>query len=149
MSEILPGKLYLGGIEDSIQNEEFMKKYKIKGVLNMAKEVGCLVEDNSNIKYKHILADDSASQNMAKEFNEALDFIDSVEGPVLVHCAAGISRSPTIVIAYLMSRHNMNYYDAFKYVKARRAQVDPNFNFMCQLWSYQTTLGMLPSLIEL
>lgn len=43
---------------------------------------------------------------------------------------AGVSRSATIVIAYLMKKRKLSYDDAFKFVKTRRVIVWPNDGFI-------------------
>uniref|UniRef100_A0A8C9R8H6 protein-tyrosine-phosphatase n=1 Tax=Scleropages formosus TaxID=113540 RepID=A0A8C9R8H6_SCLFO len=50
---------------------------------------------------------------------------------VLVHCAAGVSRSPALAVAYVMYRLGLCLDDAF--VKERRPTISPNFNFLGQL----------------
>jgi predicted protein tyrosine phosphatase len=45
---------------------------------------------------------------------------------VLVHCQAGVSRSPSVVVAYLMSRRQMNLADALELTRKRRWGVLPN-----------------------
>jgi hypothetical protein len=69
------------------------------------------------------------------------NFIDSNER-VVVHCHAGISRSATAVIAYLMKTLKLDLEQAFKFVQSKRHVVCPNFSFMGQLRSYQNDLEM-------
>lgn len=52
---------------------------------------------------------------------------------MLVHCAAGVSRSASFVIAYLMKKRDMLYPDALRYVKERRKVISPNSGFKKQL----------------
>jgi len=56
---------------------------------------------------------------------------------VLVHCKYGISRSATMLIAYLMRRYHWQRDKALEYVKAKRGSVRPNRGFLEQLklWS--------------
>lgn len=48
---------------------------------------------------------------------------------VLVHCMAGISRSATIILAYLMKYRNMKYSDAYLFVNNKRNVIYPNQGF--------------------
>lgn len=70
-----------------------------------------------------------------------VSFSDSVKnsgGRVLVHCQAGISRSATICLAYLIQSHRVRLDEAFDFVKQRRGVISPNFSFMGQLLQLET-----------
>ena len=45
---------------------------------------------------------------------------------MFVHCAAGISRSSTIAVAYLMAKYNIGFDQALGMVKRSRGCVCPN-----------------------
>ena len=64
---------------------------------------------------------------------------------VLVHCLAGISRSVTITVAYLMKRKKLSLNEAYDYVKTCKPNISPNFNFMGQLLEFQKSLGHTPN----
>ena len=68
------------------------------------------------------------------------DSVKSSDGRVLVHCQAGISRSATICLAYLISRLRYRLDEAYEYVKNRRSIISPNFNFMGQLLSWESSV---------
>jgi atypical dual specificity phosphatase len=55
---------------------------------------------------------------------------------VLVHCGEGISRSPTIVCAYLIAQYGLTPAQAVQFVKSRRRVADPNPGFVAQLYEY-------------
>ena len=62
------------------------------------------------------------------------------EEGVLIHCLAGISRSVTVTLAYLMHALNLDLNEAFDYVRRKRANIAPNFNFMGQLQDFEKSL---------
>jgi O-acetyl-ADP-ribose deacetylase (regulator of RNase III)/protein-tyrosine phosphatase len=55
---------------------------------------------------------------------------------ILVHCAAGVSRSASVVIAYFIS-HGQSLNDARAFVKVKRKQISPNIGFLKQLKRFQ------------
>ena len=61
-------------------------------------------------------------------------------GKVLVHCHAGVSRSATVCIAYLMYKNNFTLEKAFDQVRSRRGVISPNLNFMQQLQEFETDI---------
>jgi protein-tyrosine phosphatase len=55
------------------------------------------------------------------------------QGKILVHCLAGVSRSATIVIAYLMKTQNLPFEQAYEVVRQKREFANPNQGFRKQL----------------
>ena len=83
---------------------------------------------------------DHPGSDIKKYFQETTAFIqDGLDAgeAVLVHCSAGISRSPTIVAAYLMTTYKLTSEMALNALRLRRDVVDPNFGFMCALMMFQ------------
>ncbi|XP_069756186.1 dual specificity protein phosphatase 5 [Narcine bancroftii] len=135
--EILPF-LYLGSAYHA-SRPDFLDDLHITALLNVSRN--CAEYFKSNYLYKFIPVEDSASADISSNFQEAIDFIDHVRhtgGKVLVHCEAGISRSPTICLAYLMKSKQLRLDEAFDYIKERRNTISPNFGFMNQLLHYES-----------
>ena len=81
--------------------------------------------------------------DISQHFEECFDWIEKElqrGHSVLVHCRAGISRSASIVIAYLMKKRQMGFQEAYTFVKAKRNRVEPNFGFKDLLRKYETTI---------
>lgn len=58
----------------------------------------------------------------------------------MIHCQAGISRSGSIVLSYLMKYEKMNLQTALQHCKAVRPQISPNLGFIKQLQAYDEQL---------
>jgi len=90
-----------------------------------------------------IPAHDYPDYPITQHFEEANEFIDinrKSGKSVYVFCAAGVSRSPTFVIAYLMKTMKMTVDDAINLVKSRRKMIEPNSGFVDQLKEYEAAL---------
>ena len=97
----------------------------------------------AGISFLGIAATDEPNFLLLPLFESASKYMDeAIEsgGKVLVHCVAGVSRSATITIAYIMQRSLLSMMDAFKLVKRQRHIVAPNFNFMGQLMELERRL---------
>ncbi|KAG9488937.1 hypothetical protein GDO78_005118 [Eleutherodactylus coqui] len=95
-----------------------------------------------NILYMGIDAQDSPTFDMSVHFCPAADFIHKAlreRGKVFVHCAVGVSRSATLVLAYLMIHHRKTLVEAITTVKDRRGII-PNRGFLRQLLELDSTL---------
>ena len=80
--------------------------------------------------YKKISFGDTADQNILPELDGALQFISEAHSSneqhhVLVHCAQGVSRSASVVLAYLMKYELMSLRQAYDHVRERRTVADP------------------------
>lgn len=137
-SAIIDGKLYLS-CASIASKKVLMDHFGIKGIISMggfeAHTTYTILPDP--IEYHFVFISDYEDEPIHLEFEECFNFINRIEGPVLVHCMAGISRSATIVIAYLMKERGMNYADAYNYVKERRRIIHPNGGFKRQLREYE------------
>ena len=160
-TQVLP-YLFLGNMRDAA-DVGVLRRLGVKFVLNVtAKPPAYAFEPG--IVYKQLEAADNGIQvgflthfrhgavalircfllqNLRQFFEEAFAFIDLArqnDSGVLIHCHAGVSRSPTIAVAYLMKRYPMAMAEAYKFVKTRRSIISPNLNFMGQLWEFEQGL---------
>ncbi|XP_034043929.1 dual specificity protein phosphatase 5 [Thalassophryne amazonica] len=142
--EILPF-LYLGSAYHA-SRQDYLSDLHITALLNVSRRD--LQPGKGQYNYKWIPVEDSHMADISSHFQEAIDFIDDVKqsgGKVLVHCEAGISRSPTICMAYIMRTQQLQLDAAFDIIKQRRAIISPNFSFMGQLLQFESeVLSMAP-----
>jgi len=134
--------LWLGSYQAAI-NRHFLIQNNVTHILYLLKEEKPVYP--KIFKYKQIKIEDNEKENLFQYFDEAIEYIEKVrlnnEG-VLVHCAAGVSRSPSIVIAYLMASEKIPFEQAFEFVKQKRPGVSPNDSFRDQLKLFESTLEM-------
>ncbi|PKI64191.1 hypothetical protein CRG98_015378 [Punica granatum] len=117
-SEILPQFLYLGSY-DNASRSELLKTQGISRVLNTVPACQNLYKNSFTY---HCLQDDKSLS-----FDDANQFLENCErdkARVLVHCMSGKSRSPAIVIAYLMKSKGWRLERSHQWVKERRPSID-------------------------
>lgn len=139
ISEVLPS-LYLCGAGVAIPC--FLEKLSIKCVINIAPELpgnwNFNSINNSSLTlqcysdtplpddkplYYQIPVLDKGEIDLKCYFDEVADLIEGVrqsDGKSLVHCVAGVSRSASICIAYLIKHCDMTLRDAFFHVRQVR-----------------------------
>ncbi|XP_075718348.1 dual specificity protein phosphatase 4 [Rhinoderma darwinii] len=135
--EILPF-LYLGSAYHAARRD-MLDALGITALLNVSSD--CPNHFEGHFQYKCIPVEDNHKADISSWFMEAIEYIDSVKdnhGRVLVHCQAGISRSATICLAYLMMKKRVKLEEAFEFVKQRRSIISPNFSFMGQLLQFES-----------
>ncbi|CCW66566.1 unnamed protein product [Phytomonas sp. Hart1] len=125
--------IYCGSLR-SAQSQMVYRKLDISYVLTIGR--GLMPVPPEGGRHKVIVVDDIPGADISYSFQEAAEFINESlkKGKgCLVHCFAGLSRSATIVIAYLMSEKKMRMDDAYMLTKKGRPAIFPNKSFLEQL----------------
>ncbi|XP_041764886.1 dual specificity protein phosphatase MPK-4 [Anopheles merus] len=138
LDEIEPG-LWLGNAS-AAADVGTLERHTIRSILSVdSVPLPVHITDHPNLRVRHIQAADVPREDLIRHFEDSNRFIaDSLaEGRhVLVHCYFGVSRSATIMIAYIMQKYRLGYEAAFQRVKAKRRFVMPNPGFVNQLKLY-------------
>ncbi|XP_046709164.1 dual specificity protein phosphatase 13-like isoform X4 [Silurus meridionalis] len=139
LDEVRPG-IYIGDLY-AAKDKSLLKALNISHVLNAAHgkynvNTGESFYRGTNITYHGVEAFDTPSFDISSFFYSAAEFIKSTlstpGGKVLVHCAMGLSRSSTLVLAYLMIEEKMTLAEAISAVAPHR-NICPNPGFLEQL----------------
>ncbi|XP_059470264.1 dual specificity protein phosphatase MPK-4 [Neocloeon triangulifer] len=96
------------------------------------------VTEISYIKTKFIQVTDNEKEALILHFDDGVQFINQAmeSGVVLVHCYYGVSRSATLVLAFLMKKYGIDFDEAMERLLQRRRFVQPNPGFEAQLRLY-------------
>lgn len=140
VSEVIPGKLYVGALCNLQCKTLFTDREKnIKKVVTaMATEPENVKKDLAakNVQHKMIQIKDKGCEDIMQFFEEVNTFIDEGEGATLVHCHSGISRSVTLCLAYMVGKCGYSLSDAMKEMNEKRPISNPNLGFIGQLSKY-------------
>ncbi|KAK1355399.1 Protein-tyrosine-phosphatase MKP1 [Heracleum sosnowskyi] len=137
--------IYLGG-DGVARDRVILKQHGITHILNCVGFV-CPEYFKSDFVYRTLWLQDSPSEDITSILYDVFDYFEDVreqKGHVFVHCCQGVSRSTSLVIAYIMWREGKNFDDAFQYVKTARGIADPNMGFACQLLQCQKRVHAFP-----
>ncbi|XP_032680144.1 dual specificity protein phosphatase 19 [Odontomachus brunneus] len=133
VANIIPG-LYLSS-QDPVVCSDILNKYEIGHILSIGVNIS---EKFDDIRYYNCDLLDLPESNIMLSMKKCVDIIHANRREnILVHCNAGVSRSPTIIIAYLMIMMELSYKEAYDKVKKARSCIKPNDGFVKQLQSIE------------
>ncbi|KAL2814148.1 protein-tyrosine phosphatase-like protein [Aspergillus granulosus] len=138
---VIPEFLYLGPA--SLASDlSFLSSHQITTILSIGKSPHRKFETISTddgpreITYHRLNLKDEENSDIKPCVESACAILNRVldsKSRVLVHCSAAISRSPTIVVAYLMKKYRLSLQQSLDRVIAVRPVVSPNPGFLAQL----------------
>jgi protein-tyrosine phosphatase/rhodanese-related sulfurtransferase len=125
------------GSEHDAHNIELLNQHNVTHVLNCT-PTDFHPEVLSTRVTMQIPINDNSTQDIIGYLKQAFEFIHTARSTpnskLLVHCYAGISRSVSFAIAYVMWAESMSYEDGLKLIHSHRNIADPNFGFIGQLY---------------
>ena len=110
----------------------------------LLKDAGC--KTRSHVQ---VCVDDIESANLSAHFDTIADRIAREArrgGRTLVHCIAGVSRSSSLVLAYLVKYGGMSLAEAYRHVRSLRPCIRPNVGFWKQLIAYEISQRGTPTM---
>ena len=125
---------------------EYLQKNNFTHVLNCCSGSSLINETQrinyNNIKYLKINLRDDPNADIINAIFSTINFIEDngKNNKILFHCVEGVSRGPTLLIAYLMWKNNISKDKGISMVKEKRNCVDINFGFMIQLSKWEKYL---------
>lgn len=153
VSEILPG-LFLGnelgagkllGRRDSLEEKEkALRERNITHIL--CATFPSVTYFKGKFIYDYVPIRDLEEDSISPYFKRTYEFIEAgiQAGGVFVHCTAGVSRSASLVIAYLIKKYRAPYEEALSFVQRKRACVKPNPGFERELKSFEKAAFVFP-----
>ena len=144
VTEIIP-RLYISDLSFA-ENPACLSSHQITHILSALPEAiyippATLLHPHPPPARLHVRVEDFPFAELAAHLPQTTTWIGEAlardpNAHVLVHCVEGISRSVSVVAAYLMARFGWTPNEAVKFIKNKRRVAEPNFGFVQQLHEY-------------
>lgn len=115
-----------------------LREFGITCVINCTVELPAVPLDG--VEVVTVPVADASASNLSSYMSDIADKIEEERrrgGRVLVHCVAGVSRSPALVLAYLVKHCDMSLREAFLHARKARPNIRPNAGFFAQLIEFE------------
>lgn len=135
---LIDENVYLGDIQDA-RNSSLLQNIGIASMLTI--DVEELPDEiKSTYSTKFVELEDTCEANLLDLLDASVSFIDEAnnEGKVLVHCNAGVSRSASLVCAWLMKKKGIRLLEAEELLTKQKPDVAINQGFIRQLLIYES-----------
>lgn len=139
MFQILPG-LFLGS-EFGASNSFVINSCNIRVIINLTSGHAKIPNHFDKCRYvNYELVDQPGEDILSHAIREGVKEIHSAlqaKEPVMVHCSAALSRSATVVVAYVMCYEGKNLSQAVEHVtrrRGRRLRINPSFWMALAQW---------------
>ena len=132
--DFITGDLAVGSVV-AASDLESLARHGIRAIVDASNR-----EENPRfpgILYQEVPIDDP-DERLVGFLPDVVEFLDEARrlGPVLVHCVAGVSRSPALAICYLHERYSLSLQAALDHVRSRRTPADPHPLFLRVILEY-------------
>ena len=133
--------MFLGTFSNACDIEE-LRRIGVNYVLNCAAECQNTHLPDDIIEL-HLNIRDEKKFDLSPFFEESNKFINKAKmsgGALLIHCKYGISRSVSLIIAYLIKYLGFSVIRALNFLRNIKQQINPNEGFLEQLFEYEKNI---------
>ncbi|KAJ8503211.1 hypothetical protein ONZ45_g11064 [Pleurotus djamor] len=136
---LISGALYVGSLS-AVNDKELLIQHHITHLVQVMDAPWLPLSEKDGFNCYRIQILDQASADLKPHLEAVCNHIDAAlrsGRSVLVHCQQGVSRSPAIVIAYLIRNLGMSFDTAYALLKRQRACIKPNSGFVKALQEWE------------
>ncbi|KAF7327254.1 Phosphatases II [Mycena kentingensis (nom. inval.)] len=153
------GALYLGSMA-AAYDHDLLREHHITHLVQVLETPWAPQQDPDDFEqasapnklhYHRIDIEDRTTAALGQHLSAACDYVENAlaDGEnVLVHCQQGVSRSASIIIAFLIRQNHMSCDAAYAFVKERRRCIRPNSGFLKALHEWETACNKIRPQLE-
>ncbi|KAK9498497.1 hypothetical protein O3M35_003120 [Rhynocoris fuscipes] len=140
ITEVTPDLLLCGA---SMLTDKILSRLNITCIISASPELPLIPVPTAVKHHYKINITDNTESDLNSHLDNVADLINKIEkegGKTLVHCVAGVSRSVSLCLGYLIKYKDMALNDAFNHIHSKRPCIRPNNGFFTQLIDYEQKL---------